>query len=66
MTEFKKIAGRDDLVRDPQTGALLNCDRAKLMEAKRIKREKQRYINLEKRVQELEQIVQTLLQGNSQ
>ena len=66
MNNYEKISGRDDLVRDPRTGAILSCDRSKLMEAKRIKRDNDRYINLEKRVQELEQMVQTLLKGNNQ
>ena len=59
------ITGRDDLKRDRKTGAVLSCDRNKLMEAKRIKRENDRYITLEKRVRELENIVQSLLKGNN-
>jgi hypothetical protein len=57
------VNGRDDVKRDPKTGALLSCDRAKLMEAKRFKKENERYINLEKRVQELENVVRELLKG---
>jgi hypothetical protein len=57
------INGRDDVKRDPRTGAVLSCDRGKLMEAKRLKKENERYINLEKRVQELENIVRELLKG---
>jgi hypothetical protein len=33
------------------------------MEAKRFKKENERYINLEKRVQELENVVRELLKG---
>lgn len=66
MTQYKKISGRDDIVRDAKTGAILRCDKTKLMEAKRVKREKERYINLEKRIEELEKMVQILLKGNSQ
>ena len=57
------VNGRDDVKRDQKTGALLSCDRAKLMEAKRFKKENERYINLEKRVQELENVVRELLKG---
>jgi len=57
------VNGRDDVRRDAKTGALLSCDRTKLMEAKRLKKENERYINLEKRVQELENIVRELLKG---
>lgn len=62
---LNKISGREDLIRDPKTGAILACDQVKLMEAKRIKKEKQRYINLENRVHELEKKVEMLLKGNN-
>ena len=60
------VTGRDDLKRDRKTGAILACDKSKLMEAKRIKRENDRYITLEKRIQHLEMLVQTLLESNNQ
>jgi len=60
------VTGREDLKRDRKTGAILACDKSKLMEAKRIKRENDRYITLEKRIQHLEKLVQTLLESNNQ
>jgi hypothetical protein len=63
--EFKPITDRTDLARDVNTGAILSRDKAKLMEAKRIKKENERYINLENKVAELEKLVQTLLKGNN-
>jgi hypothetical protein len=57
------IIGREDLKRDNTTSALLACDKGKLMEARRLKKENDRYINLEKRIQELELLVQSLLKG---
>jgi hypothetical protein len=66
MNNRISINGRDDVRRDATTGALLACDRSKLIEAKRLKKENDRYIILEKRVQELEQIIQMLLKGNNQ
>lgn len=66
MNNRISITGRDDVRRDVKTGALLACDRSKLIEAKRFKKENDRYIILEKRVQELEQIIQMLLKGNNQ
>jgi hypothetical protein len=63
---YENIEGREDIVRDPKTGALLSCNKSKLLEAKRIRKENIRYINLEKRVQELEEIVKMLLKGNNQ
>jgi hypothetical protein len=63
---YENIEGREDIVRDPKTGALLSCNKSKLLEAKRIRKENVRYINLEKRVQELEEIVKMLLKGNNQ
>ena len=63
--EFFPIAGRTDLARDKNTGAILARDKGKLMEAKRIKKENERYIILENRIAELEKIVQTLLKGNN-
>ena len=53
MNNRISITGRDDVRRDVKTGALLACDRSKLIEAKRFKKENDRYIILEKRVQEL-------------
>jgi hypothetical protein len=66
MNDKITIVGREDIKRDCKTGAILTCDRAKLMEAKRLKTENDRYINLEKRVQELEQKIEMLLKGNNQ
>ena len=66
MNNRISITGRDDVRRDVKTGALLACDRSKLIEAKMFKKENDRYIILEKRVQELEQIIQMLLKGNNQ
>ena len=63
MNNRISINGRDDVRRDTATGALLACDRSKLIEAKRLKKENDRYIILEKRVQELENIVRELLKG---
>ena len=60
------VTGREDLKRDRKTGAILACDKSKLMEAKRIKRENDKYITLEKRIQHLEKLVQTLLESNNQ
>lgn len=65
INENQPIYGRTDLTRDKNTGAILSCDRSKLSEAKRIKRENERYINLEKRIAELERLVQGLLKGNN-
>lgn len=64
--KYSKIEGREDLKRDQKTGAILACDRAKLMEAKKKKQDAERYINLEKRIRVLEQQVQILLKGNCQ
>ncbi len=60
------VNGRDDLRRDSKTGAILSHDRAKLMEAKRKKQEQDRYINLEKRIKQLEILVQSLIKGHNQ
>jgi hypothetical protein len=64
--EHSKIDGREDIRRDIKTGAILACDRSKLSEAKKAKKEQTRYIILEKRVEELENIVKMLLKGNNQ
>ena len=53
MTDKMIISGRDDIKRDKASGAILACDRSKLLEAKRIKQEQDRYIKLEKRIQYL-------------
>lgn len=66
MNNRSIISGREDIVRDPTTGAILARDKGKLMEAKRLKKENDRYINLEKRVHELEQKIEMLLKGNNQ
>jgi hypothetical protein len=63
--EFQPITDRTDIARDVTTGAILSRDKTKLMEAKRIKKENERYINLENRIEQLEKLVQTLLKGNN-
>jgi hypothetical protein len=65
-TRYIKVEGREDIKRDNKTGAILACDRAKLLEAKKKKQEAERYINLEQRIKKLEQQVQMLLKGNNQ
>lgn len=66
MNNRINISGRQDLKRDTRTNAILNCDKAKLLEAKRIKNEKNRYINLEQRISILEQKIEMLLRNNNQ
>jgi len=60
------VNGREDLRRDSRTGAILSHDKSKLIEAKRKKQEQDRYINLEKRVKQLEFLVQSLIKGPNQ
>jgi hypothetical protein len=60
------ISGREDLKRDSSTNAILSCDKAKLLEAKRLKKENLRYINLEQRIATLEQKIEMLLKGKNQ
>lgn len=66
MNDKINISGRDDLKRDSTTNAILSCDRAKLAEAKRIKKENNRYINLEQRIAILEHKIEMLLKGKNQ
>lgn len=66
MNDKINISGREDLKRDSTTNAILACDRAKLAEAKRIKKENNRYINLEQRIAILEHKIEMLLKGKNQ
>lgn len=66
MNDKINIFGREDLKRDSTTNAILACDRAKLAEAKRVKKENNRYINLEQRIAILEHKIEMLLKGKNQ
>jgi len=65
MNEKILIAGREDLKRDSKTNAILACDKNKLLEAKKYKKEQNRYIKLEQRIIVLEHKIEMLLKGNN-
>lgn len=66
MEDVLKVKGKDGLVKDPSTGAVVNVDDGAYLAAKRAKRrvleEKQKQLQLESRIDQLELLVTKFLE----
>ena len=61
MKEYLKFEGRNDIVRDPNSKAIINTDVVAMRAAKKRKLKEQKVQNLENEVNDIKKIVQQVL-----